>query len=74
LLEYFEIDWLQLATFVEAGRVSPEYNTDMLTKDLKYDAGIGLRLMAFRYVFRIDYIHSDEGGAVWAMFSQTFSR
>jgi hypothetical protein len=74
LLEYFEIDWLQLATFVEAGRVSADYDTDMFTKDLKYDAGVGLRLMAFRYVFRVDYTVSDEGGSVWAMVNQTFGR
>lgn len=74
LLEYFEIDWLQLVGFVEAGRVAPKYDRDLFTSDLKFDAGIDLRLMAFRNVFRVGYAVSDEGGAVWAMFNQTFGR
>lgn len=59
---------------MESGRVGPEYNSDLFFKDLKFDAGIGLRFMAFRSVFRIDFAASDEGGSVWAMISQPFSR
>ena len=54
--------------------MSPNYDRDMFTKDLKYDAGFGLRFMAFRTVFRVDYAVSDEGGAIWAMVQQTFAR
>ena len=60
--------------FVEAGRVAPEYDSDLFFKDLKYDAGIGLRFMAFRAVVRLDWAVSDEGNSVWAMISQPFSR
>jgi hypothetical protein len=74
LLNYFEIDWWQLVPFVEAGRVSDEYNGDLFFKDLKVDAGIGLRLMAFRAVVRLDWAVSDEGSSVWAMIQQPFSR
>lgn len=74
LLNYFEIDWWQLVPFVEAGRVGPDYNTDLFFKDLKWDVGIGLRLMAFRAVVRLDFAVGEEGGAVWAMVQQPFSR
>ena len=74
LLNYFEIDWWQLVPFVEAGRVNDEYNGDLFFKDLKVDAGIGLRFMAFRGVVRLDWAVGDEGSSVWAMFAQPFSR
>ena len=74
MLNYFEIDWWQLVPFVEAGRVSDEYDGDLFFKDLKVDAGIGLRLMAFRAVVRLDWAVSDEGSSVWAMIQQPFSR
>jgi len=74
LLNYFEIDWWQVVPFIEAGRVNDEYNGDLFFKDLKVDAGIGLRLMAFRGVVRLDWAVGDEGSAVWAMYAQPFSR
>ncbi len=74
IINYFEIDWWQIVPFVEAGRVGPDYDSDLFFKDLKYDAGIGLRLMAYRAVVRLDLAFSDEGSSVWAMISQPFSR
>jgi hypothetical protein len=73
-LSYFEIDWLQLVAFVEAGRVGPDHNTDLFIKDLKKDIGLSLRLMAFRSVIRLDWAVSDEGSQIWAMYNQTFGR
>ena len=74
LLNYFEIDWWQIVPFIEAGRVGDEYNSELFVKDLKVDAGVGVRLMAFRAVVRLDWAVSDEGSSVWAMISQPFSR
>jgi outer membrane protein assembly factor BamA len=74
IINYFDVDWFQIVPFIEAGRVAEDYNADLFTKDLKFDAGIGLRVMAFRSVFRLDFAFSDEGGAVTAMISQPFSR
>lgn len=74
LLNYFEIDWWQLVPFVELGRVAPEWNADMFTKDLQWDVGIGLRLMTFRMPVRLDFATGDEGASIWAMFAQPFSR
>ncbi len=74
LLNYFEIDWWQIVPFIEVGRVSDAYDSDLFFKDLKVDGGIGLRFMAFRSVVRLDWAVSEEGNAVWAMISQPFSR
>jgi outer membrane protein assembly factor BamA len=74
VLRYFEIDWWQVVPFVEVGRVAPEYNADLFTKDLKWSAGIGMRLMAFRTPVRLDIATSPEGTSVWAMLGQPFSR
>ena len=75
LLNYFEIDWFQLVPFIEAGRVGPEFNSDLLTDDLQVTGGIDLRIMAFRNVFRIGWATDSEGESqIWAMFSQPFSR
>jgi outer membrane translocation and assembly module TamA len=74
VVKYFEIDWWQLVPFVELGRVAPEYDADLFLKDLKWSAGIGLRMMAFRTPVRLDIATSSEGTTVWAMFGQPFSR
>jgi hypothetical protein len=74
LINYFEIDWWQIVPFIEAGRVAPEYNTDLYYKDLKWDIGIGIRLMTYRTVVRLDLTVGDEGSSVWAMISQPFAR
>ncbi len=74
LLDYFQIDWWQIAPFVEAGRVAPAYNSELFYKDLKWNAGVGIRLMAFRAVVRLDIAVGEEGGTLWVMISQPFSR
>ena len=74
ILNYFEIDWWQVVPFIEAGRVGPEYDSDLFFKDLKWDVGIGIRLMAFRSVVRLDFAAGEEGGAIWAMVQQPFAR
>lgn len=74
LFNLFEIDWWQFAPFVEIGRVGPAYNSDLFLKDLKWSAGFGIRLMAFRLPVRLDFAASEEGGSVWAMYEQPFSR
>lgn len=74
IIKYFEVDWVQVVPFIEAGRVAPDYDADLFTKDLKFDAGVGFRFMAYRTVFRLDFAVSEEGAAVQAMISQPFSR
>ena len=74
LLDYFAIDWVQLVGFVEAGRVGPDYTRELFFEDLKLSAGLDLRLMAHRRVFRVGLAWSEEGSQIWAMFGQPFSR
>lgn len=73
-MEYFQIDWWQVVPFVEAGRVGPDYDSDLFFKDLKWDVGLGIRLMAFRAVVRLDMAYGKEGAAAWAMVEQPFAR
>ncbi len=68
----YAVEWIQVAGFVEAGRVAPTWSLDSLTTDLDWSAGVGLRLMTFRSVLRLDAGFSDEGGALWAMVSHPF--
>ena len=74
LLDYFEIDWMQLVAFFEGGRVGPHYDSELLFEDHRYSVGLDLRLMAFRSVVRLGVAWSEEGAQVWAMFGQPFAR
>lgn len=71
-LKMFKIDWWQFAFFGEAGRVADNWSLTELNSDLKWDAGVGLRLMAIKSVVRLDMAYSDEGLGVWAMVGQPF--
>ena len=72
ILKYFELDWMQLAFFAEAGRVAPEWDIEELMTDLKFDAGVGLRAMLMKSVFRLDLSVGEEGSRVVAMYGQAF--
>jgi hypothetical protein len=74
VIRYFEIDWWQVVPFVEVGRVGSEFDSELFTKDLKWSAGVGLRIMAFRIPIRLDFAASPEGSSFWAMIQQPFSR
>lgn len=71
-LKFLDIDWWQLVGILEAGRVSSTWNLDTLYKDLHWDAGIGLRLMARKVVVRLDTVFSNEGWNMWVMAGQPF--
>ena len=72
LFEYFQLDWMQFAAFAEAGRVAPEWQIDTLTTDMKFDAGVSLRGMLMKSVFRLDLAVGEEGARVVAMYGQPF--
>ncbi len=72
IFEYFQLDWMQFALFAEAGRVAPEWQLDTLTTDMKVDAGVSLRGMLMKSVFRLDLAVSEEGARVVAMYGQPF--
>jgi hypothetical protein len=72
LQKHVGIEWLQFVPFVEVGRVAPSWNLDDLHSDMKWCAGMGIRLMAKGIVARIDMAASEEGGRVQMMVSQPF--
>jgi outer membrane translocation and assembly module TamA len=72
LLKIFDIDWWQFVPFVEVGRVAPKWDIADLHSDLKWDAGLGVRLMVMKAIVRLDTAVSDETWGVWAMVGQPF--
>jgi len=70
--KYVGVQWLQFVPFVEVGRVAPDWGVQRLNRDMKWDAGVGLRLWAKGIVVRIDSAVSDEGYGVQMMVSQPF--
>lgn len=70
LQERLGVEWIQLVGFAEAGRVAPAFHA--LDEDLRWDAGLGLRLSAKGMVGRLDVAWSDEGLGVQMMVGQPF--
>jgi outer membrane translocation and assembly module TamA len=71
-LRWLQIDWWQFVPFVELGRVAPSWDLQELHSDMKWDAGLGLRLMTAKVVVRGDFAYSEEGWHIWAMVGQAF--
>ena len=71
-LRFFSIDWWQFVPFVEVGRVADQWSLKELHEDMKWDAGVGIRLMAAMVVVRGDMAYSPEGWHFWAMVGQAF--
>jgi hypothetical protein len=72
LQKYVGVQWLQFVPFVEVGRVAPKWSFSRLHSDMKWDAGLGLRLWAQGLVARIDTAASSEGVRVQMMVAQPF--
>ncbi len=70
--KYVGVQWLQFVPFVEVGRVAPDWGVNRLHEDVKWDAGLGVRLWAKGIVIRIDSAVSDEGVGVQMMVAQPF--
>jgi hypothetical protein len=71
-LRWLRIDWWQWVPFAEAGRVADHWNLSELHSDMKWDVGLGLRLMTAKVVVRADSAVSEEGFHIWAMVGQAF--
>jgi len=71
-LRWLNIDWWQVVPFVELGRVADEWDLQELHSDMKWDAGLGVRLMTAMVVVRADAAYSEEGWHIWAMVGQAF--
>ncbi len=70
--DYYNIPWMELAAFVDTGRVANEWDMDTLHSDMKYSYGGSLRFMVEGITMRIDVARADEGGQVWVFINQPF--
>jgi hypothetical protein len=70
VLNYFEID----APFAQVGGVAPQWHADLFTLDLKWDVGVGLRLMTFRIPVHLDFAYGEAASSIRAMSAQPLSR
>ena len=52
--------------------MAPDWGVNRLHEDVKWDAGLGVRLWAKGIVIRIDSAVSDEGVGVQMMVAQPF--
>ena len=73
-LKFFQIDWWQFVALGELGRVAPDYDLGELHRDMKWDAGPGLRLMVMKAVCRLDVAMGEEGLGVYAMVGHPFKK
>ena len=71
-LKSLGIAWWQFVPFVEVGRVAETWNLDELHSDMKWDAGLGLRVMVKGLIVRVDTAVSDEGVGVQMWVSHPF--
>jgi len=72
LQKHLGVQWIQFAPFVELGRVAPDWDLSELHEDMKFDAGLGIRVMARGLVVRLDTAVSDEGVGVQMMVGMPF--
>ena len=70
--KYLEIAWWQWVPFVEVGRVAPTWSFKELHSDMKYDIGLGIRVMAKELVVRVDTAVSEEEFGVQMMIGHPF--
>lgn len=66
------VAWIQLVALAEAGRVGPSWTAEALDRNLKWDAGFGIRVWAKGLVVRIDTAFGNEGVGAQMMVSQPF--
>jgi hypothetical protein len=70
--KYIGVQWVQVVPFVEVGRVASEWEFEKLHSDMKYDGGLGFRLLAKGMTVRVDFAGSDEGFKTQMIIQQPF--
>ena len=70
--KYLGVQWVQVVPFVEVGRVASEWEFEKLHSDMKYDGGLGFRLLAKGMTVRVDFAGSDEGFKTQMIIQQPF--
>jgi hypothetical protein len=71
-LDFANLEWWSLATFIEYGRIAPEWGLKELHDSMKYDIGLSMRVMAARNIARLDLVWSNEDTATWLMYGHPF--
>ncbi len=66
------VPWWQFAVFADAGAVAPSFDVAEFHKELKWTAGVGMRIFIEGLVFRFDLGVSDEDSSVAVMIDQPF--
>ncbi|MEM9380628.1 MAG: BamA/TamA family outer membrane protein, partial [Planctomycetota bacterium] len=64
-LDVARIDWWQIALFAELGRVAPNWSLEEFHRDMKWDVGVSLRLMARKTIARVDFAVGPEDFGIW---------
>lgn len=72
LLDFLDVDWVQFVPFAELGRVAESWSVSELHKELKWDVGLGLRLIMRKAVFRIEMAGNDDTWSSWVMIGHPF--
>lgn len=71
-LDFANLEWWEIATFVEIGRVAPEWDFSELHESMKSDFGLSLRVMANHDIGRFDIVWSEEDTIAWLMYGHPF--
>jgi len=71
-LDFANLQWWEIATFVEIGRVAPGWDFSELHDSMKHDVGLSLRVMANHDIGRFDIVWSEEDTTVWLMYGHPF--
>jgi len=71
-LEFANLEWWEVASFIEIGRVAPAWDIDELHTSMKWDFGLSFRVMANNDIARFDIAWSDEDTALWLMYGHPF--
>jgi hypothetical protein len=66
------VQWWQLTTFAELGRVGAHWKWRDLHRNMQWSAGVGVRFNIANVVIRIDTAFSDETDQLWFMVGQNF--
>ena len=72
LLDFLDVDCVQFVPFAELGRVADSWSISELHKDVKWDFGLGLRLIMRKAVFRIEMAGNDDSWSSWVMIGHPF--
>ena len=71
-LDFANLQWWEVSSFVEAGRVAGEWNFNDLHDSMKWDVGLSLRVMANNNIGRLDLVWSEDDAAAWLMYGHPF--